>query len=181
MHAALSTAADQRAAESLRTIGEMVCLYVQLELSIRRFIDALAHATDATKTSVLMSRYRFQPPLHSLRVLIRARYVKEPLKLRKFRRWRNRVDKLLSRRNTIIHGSWIDGHGSLRFNRYVRCTGEHARELCGYVAAERVASDMRLLRMDIATIKAWIQALTCTGSRNTTATSNIDLALVRNA
>jgi hypothetical protein len=157
MSTVLSSPADDCAAESLRTIGVMVCLYVQLELAMRRLIEVLAYPADEHDTTSLAARHRFQPPLRSLRILILTRYANEPLKTRKFRRWRNRVNKMLDRRNTLVHGSWIDAAGRLHFSRYPRCVGAKVNAACIPISAERVARDMRWLAMDIATIKAWIQ------------------------
>lgn len=155
MSVAPTNPANEVKAESLRTIGAMVCLYVELELAVRRLIDVLLAPMPLVETEAFLATHRLQPPLRPLRVLITARYADEPLKLRKFKRWRNRVTKLLRRRNTVIHGSWIDEHGSLRFNRYPRRLGDGVR---GPLSVSQVASDVRLLTMDIATITAWIHA-----------------------
>jgi hypothetical protein len=147
---------DDRAAESLRTIGVMVCLHVQLELSMRRFIDLLARPAGGGQA--IVATHRFHPPLRTLRRLVFERYATEPLKLRKFRRWRNRVTRQMEKRNTMIHGAWIDEHGRLRFSRYPRCVNWNAAETCGYLSLERLAKDARLLDMDIVTIQAWARA-----------------------
>lgn len=158
MSASPSIPAGELAAESLRTIGAMVCMHVQLELNMRRFIELLLDAVGGAEAIGFTARHRFQSPLRVLKVLIRARYAAEPLKLRKFMRWRNRVNKLQGRRNTMVHGAWVDAHGRLRFRRFPRHSGARVQETCVPLSADQMASDVRLLQMDIVTIEAWMTA-----------------------
>jgi hypothetical protein len=142
--------------ESLRTIGMMVCTYVQLELAMRVFIEVLVYSMEPLEAEKFVAARRFRRPLRTLKILVLARYADEKLKLRKFRRWHNRFNKLHGRRNTIIHGSWIDDQGALRFFRVPRGLVGQAVEVYGPSSADLLANDLRLLSMDIATIKAWI-------------------------
>lgn len=145
-------------AESLRTVGQLVCLYAELEFAMRCFIEALLQRDGPVRADASLSRHRFEPPLGVLRRLVIRRYATEPFKMRKFRRWRNRVTKLLSRRNTMVHGSWIDDHGTLRSRIYVREVGTGEQPVRGVICVTQVARDIRFLQMDIATIVAWQHA-----------------------
>jgi hypothetical protein len=145
-------------AESLLTVGKLVCLYAELEFATRRFIDALLRQRGIDSTPC------FQPPMRTLRRLVYARYGSEPAKIRKFRRWRNRVHKLQARRNTLIHGAWIDERGALRFRKYARATGVPAAEISARVSPAQMAKDLRCLRLDIAAVDQWTVALAASGT-----------------
>lgn len=146
----------QLGAESLRTVGELVCLYAELEGTIRRFIAVLIRLEASHLTEAFLAGHRFRPPLRVLSILVRSRYAGDPLKLRKYSRWRNRVNKLMGRRNTMVHGAWVDEHGALRYRTFARALDAHAHEVCGSVMAKQLASDTHFLRLDTATIKRWI-------------------------
>jgi hypothetical protein len=154
MHANLSPRADELTADPLRTLGLLVCLYAQLELAVRRLVDVIAGPTSPSSAA----GQRVRPGLRSLTALVPARFAGEPLKLRKFRRWRNRVNKLQRRRNTLLHGAWIDEEGQLRYRRFTRVPGQPARAIHACMPPAQVALDIRFLRLDIATVNAWIRA-----------------------
>jgi hypothetical protein len=158
MSAAPPVSTAELTADSLRTIGMLVLMYVQLELAMRRFIEVLVYPTGIPDPDAFMTAHRYRRPMRTLKILVLARYANEPLKLRKFRRWHNRFNKLHGRRNTVIHGSWIDEQGTLRFFRLPRGLVGQAVEVYGRLSGELLARDMQLLDMDIATIKAWIDA-----------------------
>lgn len=155
MTAVATLPSDHLKSECFRTVGQLVCLYAELELAMRRFIDVLVDASGLPQEPGAPARNPFHPPLRVLKVLVPARYAHEPLKLRKFRRWRNRVNKLRKRRNLMIHGSWIDECGTLRFRAAGRDVCPPADEPCGHISAAQMAKDMRFLNLDIAAIKAW--------------------------
>jgi hypothetical protein len=144
-------------AESLRRVGELVCLYAELEMCIRRFTRILGHTGASPTATVSRCQHRFRSPLRTLTLIIRARYAEDSQKLRKFSRWRNRMKRLTRRRNAMIHGVWLDDCGALCYRTYARDVDSSVQEVCGILTAQQLARDMRVLRLDIAAIKAWLE------------------------
>jgi hypothetical protein len=149
---------DDPTAASLRAVGQLVCLYAELERAMGCLVELLMQSGTPPLSAAARARHRYQPPLRALRELLPARHADEPLKLRKFRRWRNRISRVQRRRNTMIHRAWIDGAGALRFCAASRRPDEPGVEAQGTLSGEQMAKDTRFLVLDLAAITAWIDA-----------------------
>ncbi len=105
-------------------IGQIALTFSLLEDDIDACLHALI-ASDASTTRYLLEKLGFREKLDTVHRALSGKFSGDRDRLVELHRWRRRADRIRTRRNGVVHGSWDEDNQSIQADRSDRLFNMH--------------------------------------------------------